>query len=205
MGTDKEYLGDNMNFFTADSHFSLLDETIIPRDFRPFESLEEMNNKIIEIWNEQAGSGEIIYHLGDFVNYNGIDYAKYKDYFELVKKINAKVVLILGNNEKKILRNEFAGDFQKMKEFLLEIGFHDVKEDYLEIDIGGNLYFLTHRPTDSNKESKFNLFGHIHKCGFIKKFGFNVGVDNHYFRLFSESDIVELESRRKYFDDDVYC
>ena len=34
--------------------------------------------------------------------------------------------------------------------------------------------------------------------------GFNVGVDNHYFRLFSEDEIIELVGRRKVFDENVY-
>lgn len=193
-----------MNFFTADSHFSLLDETIIPRDYRPFKSLKEMNDEIIKIWNNDAGANDIIYHLGDFVNYNSFDSENFRECFGFVKKLKAKVVLILGNNENKILAREFEDNFEKMKQFLLEIGFHDVIEKSLNILIGQNLYTLTHKPTDANKKSNYNLFGHIHKCGFVKKFGFNVGVDNHYFKLFSESDILELESRRKYFDDDVY-
>ena len=194
-----------MNFFTSDSHFSLLDKTIIPRDFRPFESLDEMNDAIIKTWNMDAGVGDVIYHLGDFVNYNSFDNQYFQKYFEFVQKIRAKVILIFGNNEHKILKREFGGNFEKMKQFLLELGFHDVIENYMEIMIGENIYKLTHRPTEANMQKEYNLFGHIHKCGFIKKFGFNVGVDNHYFKLFSEEDILELESRRKYFDDDVYC
>ena len=37
-----------MNFYTADSHFSLHDEYVIYRDFRPFESLEKMNEDKIK-------------------------------------------------------------------------------------------------------------------------------------------------------------
>lgn len=193
-----------MNFFTADSHFSFVDNTIIPRDFRPFKSLNEMNEHIINKWNEDAKKDDVIYHLGDFVNYNCFDNKNFTEYFQFVKRINADVILILGNNEKKILASEFDGDFEKMKQFLLDIGFYDVHKDFLEVEIQQNKYRLTHRPTEANLESEYNLFGHIHKCGFVKKFGFNVGVDNHYFKLFSEEDIVDLNSRRKYFDEDVY-
>lgn len=193
-----------MKFFTSDSHFSLVDNSIIPRDFRPFKNLEEMNKKIIHIWNEQATKDDIIYHLGDFVNYNSFDNINFVDYFKLVNQIKAKVILILGNNENKILVREFGGDFDKFKKFLLDLGFYDVIEKSAYVDINNKKYCLTHRPTDCDMKSKLNLFGHIHKCGFVKKFGFNVGVDNHYFKLFSEEDINDLEYRRKFFDDDVY-
>ena len=111
-----------MVYFTADSHFSKNDKSVIFRDFRPFETLEEMNQKIIEIWNSQARSDDIIYHLGDFVNYNKID-QDYADLLKLVNKINAKVVLILGNNEKRILQNDYAGNFEEFKKYLISCGF----------------------------------------------------------------------------------
>lgn len=193
-----------MNFYTADSHFSFKDDTIIPRDFRPFNSLEEMNDFIIKTWNEQAGKGDVIYHLGDFVNYNSFDNADYEERFKFVKKINAKVVLILGNNEDKILNNDFGGDFEKFRNFLLDCGFFEVYKDGVTKSIGGKKYYLTHRPRDCKKSSEYNLFGHVHKSVFVKKYGFNVGVDNHYFKLFSEDDVIELQSRRKIFDENVY-
>ena len=192
-----------MNYFTADSHFSNFDETVISRDFRPFSSLEEMNEKIIEIWNKQAKSEDVIYHLGDFVNFNKID-TEYDSLLKLVQKINAKVVLILGNNEKRILDYEFGGDFEKFKKYLKSCGFHDAVKDKMQLKIGKNEFNLTHCPVDADKETIYNLFGHIHKCSFVKKYGFNIGVDNHYFKLFSEEDVLELYTRLKFYDENVY-
>ena len=192
-----------MIYFTADSHFSKKDNSVIIRDFRPFENLEEMNDKIIEIWNSQAGKDDIIYHLGDFVNYNRID-QDYDELLKLVKKVNAKVILILGNNEKRILKNEFAENFESFKEYLISCGFYDVFENGLSLKIGENEFNLVHCPSDADKYSVYNLIGHIHKCAFVKKYGFNVGVDNHYFKLFSENDILELYTRLKFYDENVY-
>ena len=193
-----------MNYFTADSHFSMIDNTVISRDFRPFTSLAQMNQYIIDKWNEEAKETDTIYHLGDFANYNGLDNEKFKEYFALVKQINAKVVLILGNNERKVLFREFGGDFSSFRDFLIDVGFHDVIEKSMELKIGKHIYTLTHKPTDASKCGKYTLFGHIHKACLVKRFGFNVGVDNHYFKLFSENEISELEDRRIYFDEDVY-
>ena len=192
-----------MNFFTADSHFSSKDESVITRDFRPFKSLNEMNSEIIKIWNEQAGKDDFIYHLGDFVNYNRLD-TEYDHLLKLVQKINAKVILILGNNEKRILDNEFDGDFEEFRRYLKSCGFYDAVKDEVQMKIGINEFKLTHCPVDANKESVYNLFGHIHKCSFVKKYGFNIGVDNHYFKLFSEDDVLELYTRLKFYDENVY-
>ena len=189
-------------FFTADSHFSSGDVDTISRDYRPFNSLEEMNEKIIEIWNSQAGEDDIIYHVGDFISYNLKD-KNFEKNLNLVKKIKAKVVLIFGNNEDRIAEYEFNNDIDKFKEYLLNLGFYKVYEEDLLLKIGDVQLYLNHHPS-KHKEDCENLFGHIHKSALVKKYGFNVGVDNHYFRLFSEDDILELIDRRKYFDIDVY-
>lgn len=192
-----------VNYFTADSHFSFKEDVIIYREFRPFKNLAEMNKSIIDIWNKQAKKEDTIYVLGDFINYNWND-MDYEKGFKLVKEINAKVILILGNNEERVLNNDFANDFEKFRTYLISLGFYDVVRHDLIIDIGGHDYYLTHKPSDCDKSSEYNLFGHIHKSAFVKRYGFNVGVDNHYFKLFSEDDIIELQSRRNLFDENVY-
>ena len=63
-----------MNFFTSDSHFTLMYKNdTIKRDFRPFKTVKQMNRFIIKCWNKQAGKNDVIYHLGDFSNFNKVD------------------------------------------------------------------------------------------------------------------------------------
>lgn len=190
-------------FFTADTHFSFVDEDVFTRDFRPFKSIKKMNNTIIKIWNKQAGKDDVIYHLGDFVNYNMRDNTFYKKCYKLVKKIKARVILIFGNNEEKIVKHEYGGNYERFKEYLLSIGFADVIRKGVTLEIGGNPVYLTHCPVD-HKEGMENLFGHIHGTGFVKKYGFNIGIDNHYLGLFSEDEVIDMISRRKFFDENVY-
>lgn len=52
-------------FFTSDTHF--WHENIIKFCNRPFSSVEEMNDTIIENWNKVVGENDIVFHLGDFV------------------------------------------------------------------------------------------------------------------------------------------
>ena len=51
-------------FFTADTHFG--HENVIRYCHRPFASAAEMDDQLIENWNQAIGPDDIIYHLGDF-------------------------------------------------------------------------------------------------------------------------------------------
>jgi len=51
-------------FFTADHHFG--HENIIRFCDRPFGSVEEMDEALVERWNERVGPDDVVYHLGDF-------------------------------------------------------------------------------------------------------------------------------------------
>ncbi|MBQ8451198.1 MAG: metallophosphoesterase [Clostridia bacterium] len=192
-------------FFTADSHFSVNDKHgVIDRDFRPFTSLKQMNKTIIKVWNKQAGKGDLIYHLGDFVNYNKLDNKYYIELYSLVKKIKADVVLICGNNEQRVIEKEFGGDFEKFKWFLIKLGFKDVIEKGLLLEnFHGIKLYLNHYPS-KHKVGMENLFGHVHGQVLVKRYGFNVGLDNHYLGLFSEDEVLQLISWRTFFDENVY-
>lgn len=51
-------------FFTSDTHFS--EETYLYYDLRPFQNIEEMNEKLIENWNQTVQPNDVVFHLGDF-------------------------------------------------------------------------------------------------------------------------------------------
>lgn len=189
-------------FFTSDTHFAVFDKDAFTRDYRPFKKVSKMNNTIIKIWNKQASKNDIIYHIGDFISYNLRD-KEFKTSFALVKKIKAQIILVMGNNEERVLQYEFDNNFDEYKKFMLELGFHDVIRGGLELELQGHRLYLNHFPS-KHKKGKINLFGHIHKSALVKRYGFNVGVDNHYFKLFSEEDIIDLINRIPSFDSEVY-
>lgn len=193
------------NWYTADSHFGSDSVTVLQRDNRLFKDNAEYTAEQVRIWNEQASSDDTIYVIGDFCNYNSTE----KDYISglaVSKQISAHVILITGNSEDRVIRDVFDGDYEKFREYCLtdpNFKFEDVIRNTY-VDINGEKFFLTHKPTDHDKECQ-TLFGHTHRYGGLwKPFGFNVGVDLNRYRLFGDDDIMFMLSKKKiYWDEDM--
>lgn len=157
---------------------------------------------MVKKWNKQAKKEDIIYHLGDFVNCNSSDPDSWEKAILLVKKIKAKVVLIIGNNEEKVITRYFGGNFDEFRKKLVEVGFFDVKkEDWVELL--GQKFYLIHDPKE-HKNDCLNLFGHMHRSiGIYKPYGFNMGVDLNHFALYGKQEIQMLLWQKKdYWDKD---
>lgn len=199
-------------FFTADTHFCddfALSFGHIKRDGRPFKDVNQMDRTMIRNFNKKAKKNDIIYCIGDFLNYNSFDLNSWKRGIKVVKKIKAKVVLIFGNQETRIMKEKFNDNYEKFKQFLLDAGFYEVYEKGLELECVDNdkqnvKLYLNHYPSLTRKEC-FNLFGHIHNRCYVKRYGINVGVDCNYFNLMSLKDVMNLkECIEKYMDEEVF-
>ena len=151
-----------MIFFTSDTHFG--SDRTLKFSCRPFANTNEMDETLINNWNKVVGKDDVVYHLGDFGNY------------EIVRKLNGKITLILGNYEQNALKTDFKGNFLEFSNYLTQIGFYNVVENHLILPLKNCTYFLTHEPLNCSKEY-FNLFGHIHEKCKCKRFGLNVGTD----------------------------
>jgi len=53
-----------MKWFTSDTHFKHIN--ILRHDGRPFSSIEEHDEALINNWNAVVLPGDVVYHLGDF-------------------------------------------------------------------------------------------------------------------------------------------
>ena len=130
-----------MIFYIADTHFG--DERIMKLARRPYNSVEQMNNDIINKWNKVVSCEDTVYIIGDF--------AFDKESAKLVNKLNGKKHLILGNHDKYI-----DGEMAK--------GFLSVNQ-ILTIEDEGRSVCLCHYPLMSYENSiygGFHIFGHIH-------------------------------------------
>ena len=164
-------------YFTADTHFG--DDSARIRSRRPFKDVKEMNYILVSNWNCVVRNDDIVYHLGDFGDY------------EYVKKLNGKVILVYGNHEHRDpLFNEDPEKFIKNLQGMGFYGQHVQGHTILPMATGEKL-LLAHKPSIIN-EIDFPgsmLFGHIHEFQKLKTCGMNVGVDVNYFTPVDEETI----------------
>ncbi len=190
-----------MIFFTSDLHLGNRDMTT--SYCRPFKDSKSFEKHIIKNWNKQAKKSDTIYVVGDLFDYhNQPDYDWTKN-FKIIKKIKAEIVLIIGNNEERIIKIHFDNDFEKFREYCKNNGIKEVCKDCV-VTACGQEFFLTHKPKNHSK-SMLTLFGHSHKAiGYYKSFGFNVFYDLHDFRLVDDDKIkFLLYMKNTYWDKDV--
>lgn len=190
-------------FFTSDTHFG--SKRTLQLSKRPFKTVEEMDNSIINNWNNIINKDDIIYHLGDFGNY------------DIVKQLNGKIILIIGNYEEKDIQNIYKrkDDF---KAVMKNRGFHNVEfpifskwfsvQDEVYKSKYINLY-MVHEPLHIKDQliydNSFNLFGHIHEKQMVKKYGLNVGIDSHNFYPIDLSTILFYKNAiENFYDNNVF-
>ena len=147
-------------FFTADTHF---DHRGLLRVRTQFESVEAMNEHMIEKWNSVVTSGDRVYHLGDFA------LGRPETAAEIGKRLNGQIYLILGNHDKvaehKLVRDRFVW-----------------LKDYFYLKVGEQSIALSHyafRVWRNSHHGSWHLHGHSH--GSLEDLpsarSFDVGVD----------------------------
>lgn len=78
-------------WFTSDSHFGHKNILEYEPIARPFSTLEEMHEVLIERWNSVVASQDIVYHLGDF--------AFGRHNVAIGSKLNGRKKLVMGNHD----------------------------------------------------------------------------------------------------------
>lgn len=192
-----------MNFFTADIHFC--DESTMRSDNRPFKSVKEYDKFTIKNWNKVAKAGDTIYVAGDLLDCDGPDSTEWQKGLKLIKKIKADIVLIVGNNEQRIIKLFFNENFDAFVQTCKEYGIKEVYKN-LDIEFAGKKFYITHQIKDGNKR-KINLFGHTHLCsGVYHPYGLCIACDLNHFRLYTEDIILGYLNRKtNYWEPDENC
>ena len=134
-----------MIYFTADLHFA--HGNIIQMKNRPFHSVEEMNQTLIQNWNAKVSDNDDIAILGDFT-LKGPSLAN-----ELLRQLRGRKYLIRGNHDRFVDRQGFQKD-----------AFLWVK-DYFELSWQGRWFVICHYPLlswNGMHRGSYQLHGHQH-------------------------------------------
>jgi len=158
---------------------------------RDFNTIEEMNQRLVDGINNSVGQDDTLIMLGD-VSFGGFDNIG----LFLDRLICKNIHLILGNHDTHIENNR--GGIQDK--------FLSVQH-YLEVNIEGKNFVLCHYPLQSwhglNK-GVIHLHGHSH-LGVNKKFGkgkkMDVGVDGNGMDPYCIYEIIKIMDKREIFSD----
>lgn len=147
-------------WFISDTHFS--HTNIIKYCERPFETIKEHDEQLIENWNSVVKKGDTVYHLGDFGFLPGasnIDYIS-----KVAAKLSGKIILIKGNHDSHV---DKISRFEKVK-------------DYHVISHNKQKFILSHYPMRSwqfMNHGAIHLFGHCHANMPPLYKSFDIGID----------------------------
>lgn len=165
-----------MQFFTSDTHFFHKD-LLGMSDFapRPFTSVEEMNQTIIDHWNARVNPGDTVYHLGDIALYFTHPASLSNQAVgDVLSQLNGHLELIKGNHDSRSLFKYLAAN-NPIDHGQAKYAFHDVG---VLIKYDHRQYYMTHYPMMLGIVNQIiNLHGHIHHYAVPIKENLNVGVD----------------------------
>jgi calcineurin-like phosphoesterase family protein len=158
-----------MIYFTSDHHFTDNRLNLFPRYF---DSVDQMGDHMIEMWNKTVKPSDEVYYLGDF--------SYMEEGIKIAEKLNGTKHLILGNHDDKFDTSLFEPYFESIQTTLdLQLSDGDDKLDV----------HLVHYPSKGVAD-RFNLVGHIHGTWRLQKNMLNVGVDAWHFKPLSEKEVI---------------
>lgn len=179
-------------FFTSDLHFR--HGNIIKYCKRPFETVQEQTEKLIENWNKTVPDTATVFILGDFA------FASKNQWRGILNQLTGKKYLILGNHDR---HDEIP--YEMFEDVV------DLAEVTIKISNGNwETFILSHRPLlcwEGSEKGYKHLFGHVHSCDareetcengdaeLVKLLSYrpmyDVGVDNNDYKPISVEEVLE--------------
>ncbi len=175
-------------FFTSDPHF--FHKGILQHCSRPFSTVREMNQTLINNWNSVVKHDDEVWILGDLF------FISNKDAIcSVLEKLNGKLNWIIGNHDsEKILSHEKITSFFSFIGYYKEISVKTSSGNYKKI-------CLMHYPiAEWNKKDygSWHLHGHMHGERMTEDLSYDVGVDtNPMYRPYSLKEIEEIMTTKK--------
>lgn len=162
-------------FLTSDLHFNH-DRAFIWRA-RGFQSVEEMNEAIVERYNSRVNPGDDVYICGDLCLGGGSQEIM-KANMALIERLNGNIHVILGNHD-----SPARAEMYKCCHNVVEVVYATM------IHYNGYHFFLSHYPCmtgnlekETLKQCTCNIYGHTHqKDAFYedRPYMFHCGMDAH--------------------------
>lgn len=188
-----------MIYFTADTHFN--HSNIIKYCDRPFNSVNEMNEIMIQNWNNRVKAEDTVYVLGDFI------FGDIEDFLIFCWRLTGNIKFLRGSHDRIFIGKELR-KLQKIRQSLEYKEVFDRVEIFndriVEIKVEGQHIVLCHyalRVWPRSHYNSWHLFGHSH--GKLEPVGksYDVGVDNNGFTPISFNQIKRImEERTNNFD-----
>ncbi len=142
------------------SDLHLYHPNIINYEKRPFTSVQEQTEHLIDAWKKTVKKGDRLFNNGDFALKVSKD-----DLTSLIKNLPGRKILILGNHDRR-----------HSVKWWLEAGFDEVSKYPIIVD---KFWILSHEPLYVGKESPYaNIHGHTHSTNMDNPYMFNVSVEN---------------------------
>lgn len=168
-------------FFTSDTHY--FHNNVISFCKRPFATVEEMNQAMLDNWNRVVASEDEVWFLGDF------SFGKDDVTADVLRQLHGTKHLIVGNHDRKGRAERLFN--KQWQEFFVD------RHDYLRLKINENKFVLCHFPFASWERGYINLHGHVHSPkGYLNKYlQYDVGVDaNDFTPVSSEAVVLRAQS-----------
>jgi calcineurin-like phosphoesterase family protein len=135
-------------FFTSDEHYGHFN--ILKFTSRPFISLQDMKEKLINNHNSIVGKNDEVFHLGDMFWKS----CSLRECLDIRYALNGKHYFVYGNHDERIASNK-----------VLQDSFVWCKDAYnLQVQGLGNIYLHHYacRVWPGSHRNSFHLYGHSH-------------------------------------------
>ena len=170
-----------MIWITSDTHFNHTNILKYEPKSRPFETIEEMNEAIINNWNAVVKSTDTVYVLGDFFM------GPMDKIIPILSRLKGKIILIRGNHDTPLRLDLYRNYGIEIKDI-----------DYLRYK--GRYFILCHFPIASEEfiqmvikdnSEVVTLYGHTHSnspVGYVNG-TYHIGLDTNDLRPLSIEEI----------------
>lgn len=183
---------------TSDLHFG--HEAILNHCNRPFNTIKEMDEYLIEQWNNLIDKQDHVYIVGDFAFNNHMKY---------IEALKGRKHLIVGNHD--------SMNSECLKRFV-------TVSEQKQIKYSNRFFVLSHcalRTWNDCQRGNIQLFGHTHGRMDTYNLSFDIGVDTNNYKPYNLDEIMKKvrereeemikshriiigkDGKKQYFQDDV--